>query len=234
MKQPIIVGLDAKRIVRNGTGLGSYGRTLATDLSAFEQLDLRLYAPDKGRDDLRLQVPESNRLHVVYPDNSCMPQALNLVPLAAVRKAYWRSRGIVNQLKADGIQVFHGLSGELPVGIRKAGVKTVVTIHDLIFMRHPEYYNWIDVQIYKQKFFQALREADRIVAISECTRRDISELGSIRVVPLVSVGLMMLLNWSVCATSMSCPSAMCSVWALLKSVRIRCWLRKPFTGCPAM
>lgn len=179
MKQPIIVGLDAKRIVRNGTGLGSYGRTLATDLSAFEQLDLRLYAPDKGRDDLRLQVPESNRLHFVYPDNSCMPQALNLVPLAAVRKAYWRSRGIVNQLKADGIQVFHGLSGELPVGIRKAGVKTVVTIHDLIFMRHPEYYNWIDVQIYKQKFFQALREADRIVAISECTRRDISELGGI-------------------------------------------------------
>jgi glycosyltransferase involved in cell wall biosynthesis len=75
--------------------------------------------------------------------------------------------------------VFHGLSGELPVGIRKTGIRTVVTIHDLIFMRHPEYYGWIDAQIYRHKFFKTLREADRIVAISECTRRDIAELGQI-------------------------------------------------------
>ena len=29
----IIVGFDAKRIVRNGTGLGAYGRNLVNDLS---------------------------------------------------------------------------------------------------------------------------------------------------------------------------------------------------------
>ncbi len=28
-----IIGYDAKRIVRNGTGLGSYGRTLINDLA---------------------------------------------------------------------------------------------------------------------------------------------------------------------------------------------------------
>jgi glycosyltransferase involved in cell wall biosynthesis len=82
-------------------------------------------------------------------------------------------------LKNDGVDIFHGLSGELPIGIRAAGIKTVVTIHDLIFMRHPEYYNWIDVQIYRNKFFKTLREADSIVAISECTRRDIAELGGV-------------------------------------------------------
>jgi glycosyltransferase involved in cell wall biosynthesis len=46
-------------------------------------------------------------------------------------------------------------------------------------MRHPEYYNKADVKIYTKKFRLALREADRIVAISECTRRDICELGGI-------------------------------------------------------
>lgn len=173
MKHPITVGFDAKRIVRNGTGLGSYGRTLVNDLAAFSEFDLRLYAPDRGRDNLRQQVPERQNLHYVYPLSSL------LSPLSSLYKSYWRSRGIVSQLQTDGVQLFHGLSGELPVGIRKSGIKTVVTIHDLIFMRHPEYYNPIDVLIYKRKFFQTLREADRIVAISECTRRDICELGGV-------------------------------------------------------
>jgi glycosyltransferase involved in cell wall biosynthesis len=46
-------------------------------------------------------------------------------------------------------------------------------------MRHPEYYNWIDTKIYTYKFRQACREADRIIAISERTRRDIIELGNV-------------------------------------------------------
>ena len=48
-----IIGYDAKRIVRNGTGLGSYGRTLINDLAPLmPDTNLRLYAPDAGRDDL--------------------------------------------------------------------------------------------------------------------------------------------------------------------------------------
>ena len=43
------IGYDAKRIVRNGTGLGSYGRTLINDLAPLlPQTQLRLYAPDDG------------------------------------------------------------------------------------------------------------------------------------------------------------------------------------------
>lgn len=173
MKQQITIGFDAKRIVRNGTGLGSYGRTLVNDLANNAELNLLLYAPDSGREALRTQVPERDNLHFVYP----LPSPLSV--LAPVYKSYWRSRGIIQQLKNDGVDIFHGLSGELPIGIRAAGIKTVVTIHDLIFMRHPEYYNWIDVQIYRNKFFKTLREADSIVAISECTRRDIAELGGV-------------------------------------------------------
>ena len=157
------IGFDAKRIVRNGTGLGSYGRTLVNDLAQYP-LRLNLYAPDKGRDDLRTQIVERDNIAFVYPTSRHF-------------KSYWRSRGIVDDLKRDGIQLFHGLSGELPFGIRKSGIKSVVTIHDLIFLRHPEFYNPIDVQIYKWKFRQTIKEADYIIAISECTKRDILEYG---------------------------------------------------------
>ena len=175
MKQ-LTIGLDAKRIVRNGTGLGSYGRTLANDLAGVEGLDLRLYVPDLGRDALRQQVPERPNLHYCLPD---YPLATQLLPLSSLRKAFWRSKSIVSQLMDDRVNVFHGLSGELPLGISQTSIKTVVTIHDLIFLRHPEYYNWIDTKIYAWKFRQTLREADRIVAISECTKRDIIELGGV-------------------------------------------------------
>ena len=172
----LTIGLDAKRIVRNGTGLGSYGRTLANDLSAQEGLNLRLYVPDLGREDLSRQVPERQNLHYCLP---VYPLTYHLLPLTSLRKALWRSRSIVGQLQDDRVDVYHGLSGELPFGIKRAGIKTVVTIHDLIFLRHPEFYNWLDTKIYARKFRQTLREADRIVAISECTRRDIAELGDI-------------------------------------------------------
>ena len=166
MSNRMTVGFDAKRIVRNGTGLGSYGRTLVNDLAS-RDLNLRLYAPDAGREDLRSQVAELPNVGFCYPDRT---------PFG---KAFWRSRGIVAQLRRDGVEVFHGLSGELPVGIRKSGIKSVVTIHDLIFLRHPEYYHWLDTKIYAWKFRQTIREADHIIAISECTKRDIMEYADV-------------------------------------------------------
>ena len=175
----MIIGFDAKRIVRNGTGLGSYGRTLVNDLAVAgaKELNLRLYAPDRGRDELRNQIAERPNVTFCYPQHHAAVANSKLYTLNS--KLYWRSRGIVGDLQRDGVQLYHGLSGELPVGLRKAGIRSVVTIHDLIFMRHPEYYHWIDTKIYTWKFRQTIREADHIIAISECTKRDIMELGGV-------------------------------------------------------
>ena len=166
MTERLKIGFDAKRIVRNGTGLGSYGRTLVNDLASYP-LELRLYAPDQGKNQLRQQIRQQENISFCYPAPSHLPFS----------KALWRSKGIVSDLKHDGIQLFHGLSGELPIGICQSGIKSVVTIHDLIFLRHPEFYHWIDTKIYAWKFRQTIREADHIIAISDCTKRDIMEYG---------------------------------------------------------
>lgn len=164
------IGFDAKRVVRNGTGLGAYGRTLLNDLAhTGSDLELLLYAPDAGRDDLRQQVHTGEHMRFVYPDGK----------RSALGKALWRSHGIVGDLKRDGVELFHGLSGELPLGLRRAGIAGVVTIHDLIFMRHPEYYHRVDAWIYARKFRATCREATRIIAISERTRQDIMQLGGV-------------------------------------------------------
>lgn len=165
------IAFDAKRIVRNRTGLGNYSRTLVNDLRAAlpHNTTMLLYAPDRGSDDLRGQIAESSDLHFVYPD-----RARN-----SLTRALWRSWGIVKDLRRDHVDIFHGLSGELPIGVRAAGIRTVVTIHDLIFLRHPEYYNPIDAAVYRAKFLLTCHEAQRIIAISECTKRDIMEFGGV-------------------------------------------------------
>ena len=225
------VGIDAKRIVRNGTGLGSYGRTLVNDLLCLDDgrtaegrrtdggttadgggtttadgggLELRLYAPDEGRQELREQVKaeKAEKAAEVAAETAetvaAKPQPTEKAAKTAavwcfsgrkgaLAKAWWRSRGIVKDLVRDGVQVYHGLSGELPTGLKKAGIRGVVTIHDLIFLRHPEYYHWWDVQLYAWKFRQTLKEADSIIAISERTRQDIIELGGAEYADRISV-----------------------------------------------
>ena len=94
----------------------TFSRTLINDLARFP-LTLRLYAPTPGRDDLRSQIADRENITFVYPHS---PSHL-LSPL-------WRSHMIVNDLRRDNVQLYHGLSGELPIGIRKSGIKSVVTI----------------------------------------------------------------------------------------------------------
>lgn len=159
------IGIDAKRIVNNTAGLGSYGRTLTNILAADSRLDLHLYAPNKGRDALRGQIVERENVKFHYWKKGFLPKALG--------SGLWRSYGIVSDLKRDGIELYHGIAGELPIGIRKSGIKSVVTVHDVIFLHHPEFYRQHDGWVYRWKFRHTLQEADHFVAISETTKRDL-------------------------------------------------------------
>jgi len=52
-------------------------------------------------------------------------------------------------------------------------LKSVVTIHDLIFMRYPNLYSYFDRKIHYYKFKYAANKADLVIAISEQTKKDI-------------------------------------------------------------
>lgn len=159
----LTIAYDAKRITHNATGLGNYGRMMIEALVRFAPRNrYLLFSPDPGRADLRERLPQVPQIEFRYPDP----------PQRGLGKSLWRSLGIRRELPAE-TDLFHGLAGELPFGLRKAGVKSVVTIHDLIFLRFPAYYKWIDRTIYAYKYRKACLAADRIIAISEATKRDI-------------------------------------------------------------
>ena len=157
------IGFDGKRAANNLTGLGNYSRSLLAQLAGlFHQNQYFVYTPKISKKPQITAFFESHPLQLRLPS----PNTL---------KFMWRSFGIRKQLVQDKINLFHGLSQEIPVGLRAEKIKSVVTIHDLIYLRYPQYYKPIDRYIYDKKSEYACKNSDRIVAISERTKKDIME-----------------------------------------------------------
>lgn len=155
------IGFDAKRAAQNATGLGNYSRFVIRILkNHFPEDEQVLYVPNPKKTQ-HLDKAASNT-------EPRFPQGI-----WQRLRSIWRVWGVTSDLKRDRIDLFHGLSNELPLNIRKAGCRSVVTIHDLIFLHYPKYYHLIDRKIYDFKFRLACRNADRVIAVSEFTKREI-------------------------------------------------------------
>ena len=160
----MIIGFDAKRANANFTGLGNYSRFMVDTMATYgDEHKYRMYIPKQCKNASYDSLLKHKNVSSILPRSSVMKRF----------RALWRTFFIKRGLLQDGVQLYHGLSNELPVGIHRTGIRSVVTIHDLIFLRYPQYYHRLDRIIYNRKFNYACRKADRIVAVSECTKRDI-------------------------------------------------------------
>ncbi|NPA42493.1 MAG: glycosyltransferase family 4 protein [Chlorobi bacterium] len=160
------IGYDAKRIFHNTTGLGNYSRHLVRTMARFyPEYTYILYNP---------KPPRVHRLDVQPPLEERRPRSWwKYAP------SLWRSRGILKNLRRDGIDLYHGLSGELPLGISRTGIPSVLTVHDVIFWKFPHWYSPADRLIYTLKLKRALKEASAVVAVSKQTKADLVEMTGI-------------------------------------------------------
>ncbi|MBY0413195.1 MAG: glycosyltransferase family 4 protein [Bdellovibrionales bacterium] len=161
------LGFDGKRATQNFRGLGNYSRGIIEGLLEYSPEELYIYSPvvKDERAKRWLKENKSNRLTLRTPKKFIGKKISSL----------WRSFSIVNDLKEDHLDIYHGLSHEVPVGVKKGAKKSVVTIHDLIFLRYPEFFPLIDRITYKKKFTYACKHADMVIAICEQTKRDLIE-----------------------------------------------------------
>jgi glycosyltransferase involved in cell wall biosynthesis len=160
-KTKMNIGYEAKRVFKNFTGLGNYSRWVVQSLAtAYPNHSFFLYTSTLSQN----------------PRLTFLQNFKNIIirtPVAKKFNFFWRSFGVVNDAKNDGIALFHGLSHQIPFGLKRKKIKSVVTIHDLVFLRYPQYYNFMDRQIYKFKCSYACKNADTIIAISQQTKQDI-------------------------------------------------------------
>ncbi len=157
------IGFDAKRALNNSTGLGNHARILLNALLRdFPEHEYLLFSP-KAKEEYLEQL--HGRFNIFFPETKFQK---TLHPL-------WRSFGIKKQLTQNRIDIYHGLSNEIPFSIQHSTFSTVVTIHDLIFLKHTEQYPFVDRKIYELKTRYAAKHADKIIAVSNETKIDLVE-----------------------------------------------------------
>jgi glycosyltransferase involved in cell wall biosynthesis len=158
------IGFDAKRVFHNFRGLGNYSRNLIEGLIKFyPENEYFLFTPTITDPRALEWQKRFDNLEIVTPEGF----------LGKNFGSAWRSLFLSDVLKSYNLDIYHGLSHELPPGIEKLGIKSVVTIHDLIFMRYPEYFPWVDRQVYLRKFKNAVTAADSVLSICNQTKLDL-------------------------------------------------------------
>lgn len=163
------IGFDAKKIVTNLTGIGNYSRgTINALVTHYPENQYILFAPNKGKGQCTDRLKQCACITSIYAQSTW-----------SLAQEWWRFHNIVKDIARNRTDIFHGLSNELPFGIQRAGCKSVVTIHDLIFLRYPQTYAPITRLILKIKTRYACRKADKVIAISQQTKQDIIEFYNI-------------------------------------------------------
>lgn len=165
-KKTLKVGFDAKRAFLNTTGLGNYSRRVIDEMvSTHRDWAFELFTPRVTAGTFSAAMQDCGNAEIVTP-TGFWRRASSL----------WRVKGgMTAAMRRSGIELFHGLSNELPLDIVRSGIPSVVTIHDVIYRRFPDNYKAIDRRIYDYKYGMSARNATRIVAISRCTARDVAE-----------------------------------------------------------
>ena len=107
-----------------------------------------------------------------FPEYSKFLKTSNLKSnINQIKKLYW-SQFSIPKLVSKDVDVYFSPSFILPYGLAKK-IKKVITIHDLAFLRFPEYTSFKERIYYKLILEYSVKSADTIIAISDSTVEDI-------------------------------------------------------------
>lgn len=152
--------LDLSPALHQKAGLGRYARTLAEHLLAQDRAN-----------QYTVFAYGNFRAEALAPTLRALPR-MNL-PLGARpwRMGAWlaHASNVSIDLAFPGIDLFHATEHLLP---RFKKIRTVFTLHDLIFRSFPEYHLPLNRWYLVNAMPHFLRRADAIIAVSESTKRD--------------------------------------------------------------
>ncbi len=150
------MAIDGRLLYYRRAGIGQYTLRLVEALS-------RVLAPQ----DTLLLLHDRR-----YRERPVRAGQLRYVPLWT--PSHHRREGVTLPLELAPLRLdlLHSPDFVLPPRRRYAGV---VTVHDLAFLRFPE---WVtpDALRYYRQVRESVRSAEQVIAVSECTRRDLLEL----------------------------------------------------------
>ncbi len=163
------IAFEAKRFFESGTGFGTYSRTLVRDLADhFPQNRYFLYAPESERN-----LSMASRAHSLEVDRVVSHESVRVVFPPDKAKLYWKLIGARKALREHQIDLYHGLTQQIPRSIRGVQIPKILTMHDLIYRRYPEFCKGENLEKLDSQLHSACTVSDKIVAVSESTKSDL-------------------------------------------------------------
>ncbi len=167
MKRSITIGFDARYAMTDHEEFGSYSRLVieAMALAAPRHTYFRSYAP--------LRTP-----HIGYEHIERLHNIETMEPDGAVWRKLrlpWRIWRVSNDLHNGNVELYHGLAEHIPMGLPHNNIRSVVTIHNTEFLYDNTLANSPEHLANRIYISRMLHRVDRIVAVSECVKRDITK-----------------------------------------------------------
>lgn len=169
----MIIGINASFLRKQNTGIGQVTANFIKKLA--EITNSKLQIPNNKEvefilyleEDVRLKLPKNFKKRIFLP----VYKRDDLI-----RRIWWEKYILPKKAKKDGCDVFLSLYQSTTVMSSK--VKHIIIVHDLIPKLFPEYINNSRKKMYQWLVEKAIKKADKIIAISHRTEKDlIQQLG---------------------------------------------------------
>jgi glycosyltransferase involved in cell wall biosynthesis len=156
------VGLDGLPLTEPKTGVGHYTFELALALAGSESSSL-----------FELLYPSTYPPLMLAAGGAMLPENLkvNQVPVGPLGRHWW-SAGLPRYIRRHSLELFHGTNYDIPLWRQCA---TVLTIHDLSHLLHPETHEKRSVNRARRRLPIMARAADGIITPTESVRREVCE-----------------------------------------------------------
>lgn len=160
------IGIDAYHALFYESGVGRYTRSLVKELLAFPEIEEITLFYNFFRN-----VPKQ-----IWKPNSEKTKVVVFRCPKGILQSCWNVFGVPRIESLIGnVDVFHGHHFILPP---MAHAKTVLTVHDLTYLKFPHYYynQKLNKKGYQQELPNSLKRADHVITISETTKKDLIEV----------------------------------------------------------
>jgi len=156
------IGINARFLPQPFTGIGKYSYNLLSALSQLDEVNEYFLFTHQLAD---FPLPE-NFKQIRVPEKDYSSPSL--------RKAHWEYNLIPKEMKKWEIDLAHFLYPSNP--LIKLGIPTIVTVHDMIPWRLPEYNKHLRSKLYHLHAKWALKRADHIITVSDFSKGEIQKI----------------------------------------------------------
>jgi glycosyltransferase involved in cell wall biosynthesis len=160
------VGIDGYPLSEPRTGVGHYTLELARALALISPADqFELVSPAPFDPSALADIERAN-----------LPNLVTTNPKASSIRGHWWSIGLPLYLRRAGFDLFHGTNFDVPLwNPRSKRRRSVVTIHDLSALLHPEKHRSRLVRRARLRLPLVVRVADKIITPTESIKREVCE-----------------------------------------------------------